>query len=294
MKSDYDFIARLKNLIPKEYVPTSSSSLHLLRLCKSSCVCPLFLCFVPVIPLWQLMEPGASSSTPHLGGRAIDRHNPIITDSRRILTPAPSRVASPDVSQLSRRHSLQKGKDKCKGVSRPDLGDEEERKVQKSCYVARSWLKQKGSAFSKDPKGSGGEFALSGMPPTVSTRHLLGNIVLLDDDSSVFTPVSPDRTDVKLSNEDWEQKKLGGSKSMTFPSKAGSDQVVVLRVSLHCRGCARKVRKHLSKMEGVTSFNIDFAAKKVTVVGDVTPLSVLASISKVKNAQFWPVPALPP
>lgn len=39
---------------------------------------------------------------------------------------------------------------------------------------------------------------------------------------------------------------------------------------------------------GVRSFNIDFAAKKVTVVGDVTPLSVLASISKVKNAQFWP------
>lgn len=42
---------------------------------------------------------------------------------------------------------------------------------------------------------------------------------------------------------------------------------------------------------GVTSFNIDFAAKKVTVVGDVTPLSVLASISKVKNAQIWPTSA---
>lgn len=38
----------------------------------------------------------------------------------------------------------------------------------------------------------------------------------------------------------------------------------------------------------MTSFNIDFAAKKVTVSGDVTPLSVLASVSKVKNAQFWP------
>lgn len=37
----------------------------------------------------------------------------------------------------------------------------------------------------------------------------------------------------------------------------------------------------------MTSFNIDFAAKKVTVVGDVTPLSVLASVSKVKNAQLW-------
>jgi hypothetical protein len=40
----------------------------------------------------------------------------------------------------------------------------------------------------------------------------------------------------------------------------------------------------------VTSFNIDFAAKKVTVVGDVTPLGVLNSVSKVKNAQFWAAP----
>lgn len=37
----------------------------------------------------------------------------------------------------------------------------------------------------------------------------------------------------------------------------------------------------------MTSFNIDFAAKKVTIVGDVTPLGVLASVSKIKNAQFW-------
>ncbi|KAF8105054.1 hypothetical protein N665_0163s0026 [Sinapis alba] len=69
---------------------------------------------------------------------------------------------------------------------------------------------------------------------------------------------------------------------------SSSDQVVVLRVSLHCKGCAGKVKKHLSKLKGVTSFNIDFAAKKVTVTGDVTPLTVLASISKVKNAQVWP------
>ncbi|RRT68627.1 hypothetical protein BHE74_00029097 [Ensete ventricosum] len=49
-----------------------------------------------------------------------------------------------------------------------------------------------------------------------------------------------------------------------------------------------KVRKHISKMEGVTSFNIDLATKKVTVIGDVTPLGVLNSVSKVKNAQLWP------
>jgi copper chaperone CopZ len=64
--------------------------------------------------------------------------------------------------------------------------------------------------------------------------------------------------------------------------------VVVLRVSLHCKGCAGKVKKHIAKMEGVTSFDIDIASKKVTVVGDVTPLGVLNSVSKVKPAQFWP------
>lgn len=66
------------------------------------------------------------------------------------------------------------------------------------------------------------------------------------------------------------------------------DQVVVLRVSLHCKGCEGKLKKHLSKMEGVTSYSIDLETKKVTVIGNVTPLSVLTSISKVKNAQFWP------
>ncbi|XWS71741.1 hypothetical protein CRYUN_Cryun03dG0164600 [Craigia yunnanensis] len=64
--------------------------------------------------------------------------------------------------------------------------------------------------------------------------------------------------------------------------------VVVLRVSIHCKGCEGKVRKHISKMEGVTSVSIDLATKKVTVIGDVTPSSVLASLSKVKNAQLWP------
>ncbi|KAE8721872.1 hypothetical protein F3Y22_tig00014862pilonHSYRG00013 [Hibiscus syriacus] len=64
-------------------------------------------------------------------------------------------------------------------------------------------------------------------------------------------------------------------------------QVVVLKVSLHCKGCEGKVRKHLSRMEGVTSFSIDSAAKKVTIVGDVTPSQVLASVSRVKTAQFW-------
>ncbi|XP_074569336.1 uncharacterized protein LOC141825972 [Curcuma longa] len=65
-------------------------------------------------------------------------------------------------------------------------------------------------------------------------------------------------------------------------------QVVVMRVSIHCQGCAGKVRKHLSKMEGVTSFSIDLESKRVTVMGHVSPVGVLESISKVKRAEFWP------
>ncbi|KAK4254997.1 hypothetical protein QN277_008061 [Acacia crassicarpa] len=71
-------------------------------------------------------------------------------------------------------------------------------------------------------------------------------------------------------------------------SAHSKEQVVVLRVSLHCKGCEGKVRKHISKMKGVTSYSVDLETKKVTVVGDVTPLGVLASVSKVKKAQLWP------
>ncbi|KAK8934801.1 hypothetical protein KSP39_PZI014495 [Platanthera zijinensis] len=64
-------------------------------------------------------------------------------------------------------------------------------------------------------------------------------------------------------------------------------QVVVMRVSIHCQGCAGKVSKHISKMEGVTSFSIDVESKRVTVMGHVSPAGVLQSISKVKKAEFW-------
>ncbi|KAJ1268363.1 hypothetical protein BS78_07G129100 [Paspalum vaginatum] len=63
-------------------------------------------------------------------------------------------------------------------------------------------------------------------------------------------------------------------------------QVVVMKVAIHCQGCAGKVRKHISKMEGVTSFSIDLETKKVTVMGHVSPAGVLESISKVKKAEL--------
>ncbi|KAL5711132.1 hypothetical protein ACHQM5_021623 [Ranunculus cassubicifolius] len=119
-------------------------------------------------------------------------------------------------------------------------------------------------------------------PPGAASRYLLSKTPVFEvfDPFSALVPMEKPKHSFSSSIESPPFK----PSSTTRPH----NQVVVLRVSLHCKGCEGKVRKHISRMEGVTSFSIDFATKKVTVVGDVTPLSVLASVSRVKNAQLWP------
>ncbi|KAJ8624121.1 hypothetical protein MRB53_032651 [Persea americana] len=70
---------------------------------------------------------------------------------------------------------------------------------------------------------------------------------------------------------------MGGNQTLAYQLKP---KMVVLRVSMHCNGCARKVKKHISKIDGVTSFEVDLQSKKVVVIGDVLPFEVLESISK--------------
>lgn len=129
--------------------------------------------------------------------------------------------------------------------------------------------------------------------PSGSTRFLLGERTGLLEDELDFGSALPVLSTENTYKSETGKKSNGETNSISeqqASSSHSSNQVVVLRVSLHCKGCAGKVKKHISRMRGVTSFNIDFAAKKVTVVGDVTPLEVLASISKVKTAQLWTPP----
>uniref|UniRef100_A0ACD5ZVF1 Uncharacterized protein n=1 Tax=Avena sativa TaxID=4498 RepID=A0ACD5ZVF1_AVESA len=82
-------------------------------------------------------------------------------------------------------------------------------------------------------------------------------------------------------------KRIPATQSVAAPAPGDQVlQVVVMKVAIHCQGCAGKVRKHISKMEGVTSFSIDVESKKVTVMGHVSPAGVLESISKVKKAEL--------
>ncbi|XP_077225639.1 protein SODIUM POTASSIUM ROOT DEFECTIVE 2-like [Tasmannia lanceolata] len=80
---------------------------------------------------------------------------------------------------------------------------------------------------------------------------------------------------------------VGGKQTLAFQLKP---KMVVLRVSIHCSACAKKVEKHISKMEGVTSFEVDLESKKVIVIGDILPFEVLESVSKVKTAELWASP----
>ncbi|MBA0605791.1 hypothetical protein Godav_018329 [Gossypium davidsonii] len=206
------------------------------------------------------------SSAVQLGGRAIDRHNPIIRDAKRFNTnPSP-------YNQLRTNGNGSSGKSKSKD------------------HKKKSWTKKSSLKLPTDTEDSNGSKGIDFVTPPGSSRYLLGNSGFLDEISDydpawVLVPFQENQIKVVKRDQSVVSEP-------SFSDKPSKDQVVVLRVSLHCKGCEGKVRKHISRMEGVRSYSIDFAAKKVTIVGNVTPLGVLASVSKVKSAQFW-TPATP-
>ncbi|WMV52099.1 hypothetical protein MTR67_045484 [Solanum verrucosum] len=235
----------------------------------------------------ELGSSSSSSSVIQLGGgsisgsRAIDRYNPIIRDSRRtgpksISAPCSARSPISPKPQSKSRKSTSKESKRSKGVSKKLLIEKDDEKRKSSVGEGNENIFKTSNWSCKKP----GEF----ITPPGSSRYLLSEKNILDALSD-FEPV------LKLVDSSSSSSVLEDVKTETHescpPPSASANQVVVLRVSLHCRGCERKMRKHISRMQGVKSFNIDFAAKKVTVTGDVTPLGVLASISKVKNAQLW-------
>ncbi|XP_058215908.1 heavy metal-associated isoprenylated plant protein 35-like [Rhododendron vialii] len=65
----------------------------------------------------------------------------------------------------------------------------------------------------------------------------------------------------------------------------------VLKVSIHCEGCKRKVKKVLLSIEGVYKADIDAKQQKVTVTGNVEADALLKKLIKSnKHAELWPQP----
>ncbi|KAI3738268.1 hypothetical protein L2E82_28291 [Cichorium intybus] len=80
-----------------------------------------------------------------------------------------------------------------------------------------------------------------------------------------------------------DKKKDAGKKDSgkTKPADAGgakkadtSSVTVVLKLDLHCDGCAKKVTKSIRHFEGVESASADIEGNKLTVTGKVDPTSV--------------------
>ncbi|XP_054787203.1 heavy metal-associated isoprenylated plant protein 12-like [Prosopis cineraria] len=61
---------------------------------------------------------------------------------------------------------------------------------------------------------------------------------------------------------------------------------VVLRVDFHCEKMKTKAMKAVSKLPGVESVSVDMKNKKLTVTGDVDPVSVVDKLKKVCNTEI--------
>nr|GEV92203.1 heavy metal-associated isoprenylated plant protein 35-like [Tanacetum cinerariifolium] len=67
------------------------------------------------------------------------------------------------------------------------------------------------------------------------------------------------------------------------------NKTCVLRVSIHCEGCKRKVKKLLQSVPGVDDIEIERQQQRVVVTGDVSADTLLRKLVKAgKHAQLWP------
>ncbi|GAB2277469.1 hypothetical protein Dimus_012174 [Dionaea muscipula] len=73
------------------------------------------------------------------------------------------------------------------------------------------------------------------------------------------------------------------------PSEPLKYKTWALKVSIHCEGCKKKVRRILHNIEGVYTIDIDSKLHKVTVTGNVESDALIKKLEKSgKHAELWP------
>ncbi|KAL7152784.1 hypothetical protein ABFS83_04G121900 [Erythranthe nasuta] len=104
-------------------------------------------------------------------------------------------------------------------------------------------------------------------------------------------PPPPPPQDVKKEAE--EEKKPDESKTET-PPPPPPPQEIVLKVFMHCEGCARKVRRCLKGFEGVEDVITDCRTSKVVVKGEkADPLKVLERVQRKSHRQVQLISPIP-
>ncbi|KAJ6799261.1 heavy metal-associated isoprenylated plant protein 6-like [Iris pallida] len=245
-----------------------------------------------------------SSSSPTLmslgsSGRAIDRFSPHLRDPLRAkslnpdLTQRSPTPTKPKLSTTTSPKNVKKAKEKAPA---PQQQQQLISPASSSRYLLSGsasddlWHSPQAPPVVSEAASEARRFHRSAKVQQLQSS----TVVELAEEPSTFQSINLEQSSTTTTHdpESSSSSLSSSSSSCSSSSRPLNHQVVVLRVSLHCKGCEGKVRKHISKMEGVTSFTTDLVNKKVTVIGDVTPLGVLNSISKVKNAQLWR--SLPP
>ncbi|KAJ7972936.1 Heavy metal-associated domain containing protein [Quillaja saponaria] len=80
-----------------------------------------------------------------------------------------------------------------------------------------------------------------------------------------------------------------GAKPVEEAPQALKYQTWILKVSIHCEGCKKKVKKVLQGIEGVYTTEIDSQQHKVTVTGNVDAETLIKKLSRSgKLAELWP------
>ncbi len=94
-----------------------------------------------------------------------------------------------------------------------------------------------------------------------------------------------------------EEPKAAAAEESKDPPPPPPPQEIVLRVFMHCEGCARKVRRCLKGFEGVEDVQTDCKTHKVVVKGEkADPLKVLERVQKKSHRQvelLSPIPKPP-
>lgn len=175
---------------------------------------------------------------------AIDRYNPIIRDSRRNARSIPPF----STSQQTIIPKTSKNQHKKKNKKSPLIENGDQAKIKMKCADSTIINDENSSAGVIRESRSHINTADFITPPS-STRYLLSDDRVRFNSLSDFDPNLNLFTGETSKPEAVNRDEPCDSNPPSLSCHA--DQVVVLKVSLHCRGCERKMRKHISRMEGL-------------------------------------------
>ncbi|XP_043703130.1 heavy metal-associated isoprenylated plant protein 3-like isoform X2 [Telopea speciosissima] len=97
----------------------------------------------------------------------------------------------------------------------------------------------------------------------------------------------------KENNQKEGGEKKGEDKKNDGGKKEDGSITVVLKVDLHCEGCAKKVKRAVKGFEGVEEAKCDFSTNKLTVIGKADPVKLRERVEQKTKKKVELISPLP-